>query len=181
MDLATMIIKHNYPFNMADHEFCEVFCNNLQPMFKLVSRNTCRADVLNLYGMEKSKLYSFLDEISCKITLTIDIWTSDHQNFGYICLTAHYITDDWELKKKILAFKKIEYPHDGETLFRFIKDLILEWNIDKKLFSMVVDNATSNDVMVRLLRTWLKEKSLLCACVWMGLYFMCVVVHTFLI
>ncbi|KAF7132423.1 hypothetical protein RHSIM_Rhsim09G0055400 [Rhododendron simsii] len=67
------------------------------------------------------------------------------------------------VKKKILAFKKIEYPHDGETLFRFIKDLILEWNIDKKLFSMVVDNATSNDVMVRLLKSWVKEKSLLCS------------------
>ncbi|XP_058190311.1 zinc finger BED domain-containing protein RICESLEEPER 1-like [Rhododendron vialii] len=28
---------------------------------------------------------------------------------------------------------------------------------------MVVDNATSNDVMVRLLKSWLKEKSLLCS------------------
>ncbi|KAI8538956.1 hypothetical protein RHMOL_Rhmol09G0143500 [Rhododendron molle] len=156
-----MIIKHNYAFNMAEHEFFEIFCSNLQPMFKLVSRNTCRADVLNVSEIEKSKLYSFLDELSCKMTLTTNIWTSDHQNFGYICLTAHFITDNWELKKKILAFKKIEYPHDGETLFRFIKDLILEWNIDKKLFSMVVDNATSNDVMVRLLKSWLKEKSLL--------------------
>ncbi|KAI8567828.1 hypothetical protein RHMOL_Rhmol02G0151900 [Rhododendron molle] len=123
MDFATMIIKHNYAFNMAEHEFFEIFCSNLQP-FKLVSRNTCRADVLNVYEIEKSKLYSFLDELSCKMTLTTDIWTSDHQNFGYICLTVHFITDNWELKKKILAFIKIEYPRDGETLFRFIKDLI---------------------------------------------------------
>lgn len=28
---------------------------------------------------------------------------------------------------------------------------------------MVVDNATNNDVMVRLLKSWLKEKSLLCS------------------
>ena len=49
MDLARMIIKHNYPFNMVEHEFFGIFCNNLQPMFRLVSRNTVRADVISLY------------------------------------------------------------------------------------------------------------------------------------
>ncbi|CAL5353396.1 unnamed protein product [Camellia sinensis] len=161
MDFSRMKIKHNYPFNMAEHEFFEIFCNNLQPMFKLVSRNTVRADVLDAYEIEKAKLYQFLDELSSKITLTTDIWTSDHQNFAYTCLTAHYVTNDWELKKKILAYRRIDYPHDGDHLFSFIKDLILEWNIDKKLFSMVVDNATSNDVMVRLLKRWLHDQGLL--------------------
>ncbi|KAI8528096.1 hypothetical protein RHMOL_Rhmol12G0124700 [Rhododendron molle] len=52
------------------------------PRSKLVSRNTCRADVLNVYEIEKSKLYSFLDELSSKMTLTTDIWPSDLQNFG---------------------------------------------------------------------------------------------------
>ena len=65
------------------------------------------------------------------------------------------------MKKKILSYKCIVYPHDGETLFAFIKELILEWNIDSKLVSMVVDNAGANDVMVRLLKRWLREKSLL--------------------
>ena len=152
MDLARMIVKHNYPFNMVEHEFFEIFCNNLQPMFRLISRNTVRADILKLYEQENDKLYNFLDSINCKITLTTDLWTSEHQNFAYICLTAHYVDNDWELNKKILAYKHIEYPHDGETLFRFISDLILEWNLDKKLCSMVVDNASSNDVMVRLLK-----------------------------
>ncbi|CAL5360825.1 unnamed protein product [Camellia sinensis] len=161
MDFSRMVIKHNYPFNMVEHEFFEIFCNNLQPMFKLVSRNTVRADVLDVYEIEKAKLYQFLDELSSKITLTTDIWTSDHQNFAYTCLTAHYVTNDWELKKKILAYRRIDYPHDGDHLFSFIKDLILEWNIDKKLFSMVVDNATSNDVMVRLLKRWLHDQGLL--------------------
>ncbi|XP_028066490.1 zinc finger BED domain-containing protein DAYSLEEPER-like [Camellia sinensis] len=126
MDFSRMVIKHNYPFNMAEHEFFEIFCNNLQPMFKLVSRNTVRADVLDVYEIEKAKLYQFLDELSSKITLTTDIWTSDHQNFAYTGLTAHYVTNDWELKKKILAYRRIDYPHDEDHLFSFIKDLILE-------------------------------------------------------
>ncbi|CAL5323053.1 unnamed protein product [Camellia sinensis] len=65
------------------------------------------------------------------------------------------------LKKKILAYRRIDYPHDGDHLYSFIKDLILEWNIDKRLFSMVVDNTTSNDVMARLLKRWLHDQGLL--------------------
>ncbi|XP_052185152.1 zinc finger BED domain-containing protein RICESLEEPER 2-like [Diospyros lotus] len=161
LDLARMIIKHNYPFNMAEHEYFEIFCNNLQPMFKLISKNTIGADVLSIYREEKEKLYQELVGLSCKFTLTTDIWTSNDQNLAYACVTVHYVTNDWELKKKMLAFKFIEYPHDGKTLFRYIKDLILEWNIDKKLFSMVVNDASNNAVMVRLLREWLVDQSLL--------------------
>ena len=73
---------------MAEHEFFEIFLNGLQPMFKLPSRNTIRADVLCVYQMKKAKLYKLLDDISCRITLTTDIWTSDHQNLAYACLTV---------------------------------------------------------------------------------------------
>ncbi|XAR55255.1 hypothetical protein NMG60_11035280 [Bertholletia excelsa] len=160
-DFARMIIKHNYPFNMAEHDLFETFCNNLQPMFKFVLRNTVRDDVIDIYHEEKNKLYKILDDLSCRIALTADIWTSEHQNFAYICMCAHYITDDWLLKKNILAYKYILYPHDGTALFGWIEELILEWNIDKKLFSIVVDDATNNDVMVRLLGDRLSEKKLL--------------------
>lgn len=50
------------------------------------------------------------------------------------------------------------WPHDGESLFRFILQLIMEWNLDKKLFSMVVDNASANDSMVRHLKSWLSDR-----------------------
>ncbi|KAI5678232.1 hypothetical protein M9H77_09182 [Catharanthus roseus] len=68
--LAKMIIKHNYPFNMCEHEFFEKFCN------------------------KKMKLYEFLDGLDCRITLTTDIWTSEHANIAYTCLSAHYVDDN---------------------------------------------------------------------------------------
>ena len=108
--------------------FLRFFCNGLNPNFKLISRNTARSDVISVYKEEKEKLYKLLDDLSCRITLTTDIWTADHSNVAYACLTAHYINDNWELKKKILAYKDIPYPHYGETLFKFINELILERN-----------------------------------------------------
>ncbi|CAH9102645.1 unnamed protein product [Cuscuta europaea] len=161
MDFARALVKHNYPFNMVEHEYFEKFLNNLQPNFKLVSRNTVRADVIKLYQEEKEKLYKTLEEFDGMVSMTTDIWTSDHQNLAYACLTCHYISEDWELKKKIIAFGAIPYPHDGETLFRFISDILLEWNLDKKLSSVVVDNASANDSMIKYLKLWLLDKSLI--------------------
>ncbi|WOH15782.1 hypothetical protein DCAR_0935328 [Daucus carota subsp. sativus] len=130
-DLAKMVVKHNYPFNMAKHEFFENFCSGLNPDFRLHSRTTVRSDVIKLDEEIKGHAHY--------------IWTSDSQNIAYAALTVHYIDSEWMLSKKILNYRYISYPHDGESLFRFISQLIMEWNLDKKLFSMVVDNASSND------------------------------------
>lgn len=94
-----------------------------------------------------------------RVSLTTDIWTYDHQNIGYICLPSHFIDEDWVLNNKILAYHWIKYPHDSETLFRHIIDCILDWKLDRKLFYMVLDNASVNDAMVRSLRGWLCERS----------------------
>ncbi|KAK4385849.1 putative AC transposase [Sesamum angolense] len=120
-----------------------------------MTRNTIGGDVIEVYEEEKVKVYKFLDGLGCKVSLTTDIWTSDHSHVAYCCLTAHFVDDSWELQKKNLAFRKMSYPHDGETLFSFMKEMILEWNLDKKLFSIVVDNATNNDVMIRKVKDWI--------------------------
>uniref|UniRef100_A0A7N0VJ98 BED-type domain-containing protein n=1 Tax=Kalanchoe fedtschenkoi TaxID=63787 RepID=A0A7N0VJ98_KALFE len=131
-DFATVVIKHNYCFNMAEHTFFEIFCKELNPNFKLMSRNTL--------------------SISSRISLTTDIWAARHQGMGYVCITAHFVDDDWVFKKKIICFQHIEYPHDGPALSKVLRDSILDWNIDRKLFSLVVDNASANDWMVKDLK-----------------------------
>jgi len=40
------------------------------------------------------------------------MWTSI-QNLGYMVITAHYITPDFKIKKKIISFKEVKYPHTG--------------------------------------------------------------------
>lgn len=65
-----MVVKHNYPFNMAKHEFFENFCSGLNPDFRLHSRTTVRSDVIKLDEEIKGSVYKMLDELDCKVTLT---------------------------------------------------------------------------------------------------------------
>ncbi|KAK4492557.1 hypothetical protein RD792_003369 [Penstemon davidsonii] len=154
-DFATAVIKHNYPFNMVEHKYFKVFLDGLNPNFDLHSRNTLRADVIEIYEEEKLKIANMLNDLTSKVSLTTDMWTSDHSRDPYCCLTVHYIDEDWKLNNKVIAFKKIPHPHDGTTLFEFVKEMLLLWNLDKKLCSVVVDNATANDSMIKKLKDWL--------------------------
>ncbi|KAJ3688033.1 hypothetical protein LUZ61_017197 [Rhynchospora tenuis] len=55
--LAKMVIGHEYPFNCVNHFYFRVFLNELQPQFKIPSRNTLRSDCLSIYEEEQVNLY----------------------------------------------------------------------------------------------------------------------------
>ena len=85
-----MIILHEYPFLIVDHSGFREYSKNLQPFFKIVTRNTIKKDYLKIYEEEKEKLYAILHALPCRVSLTSDMWTSI-QNKSYFALTCHYI------------------------------------------------------------------------------------------
>ncbi|XP_078156107.1 zinc finger BED domain-containing protein RICESLEEPER 2-like [Carex rostrata] len=159
-DYARMVVAHEYPFNMANHLFFRVFVKNLQPQFRLNKRNTIRSDCVKLYQEEKVNLYNVLDKINCRVSLTTDMWTSASVQ-GFLCLTCHYIDDNWKMQKRILNFVRVPSPHTSEHLCEVIMAKLLDWNIDKKIFSIVLDNCTTNDAVVREMLYILKPKNVL--------------------
>ncbi|XP_031284768.1 zinc finger BED domain-containing protein DAYSLEEPER-like [Pistacia vera] len=50
-DLATMIVLYEYPLSMVDHYGFRRFCNTVQPLFKVVSKNTIKKDIMKIYGL----------------------------------------------------------------------------------------------------------------------------------
>ena len=71
-------------------------------------------------------------------------------------LTAHFIDDDWKLHKRILNFCVIS-NHKGDTIGKLVESCLIEWGIER-VFTITVDNASSNDVAInylnRKLRNW---------------------------
>lgn len=78
-----------------------------------------------------------------------------------ICLTAHYIDSEWRRRAKILAFCAFPPPHSGPPIAMKLMELIKEWGFQKKIFTVTVDNASSNDNMQGVLKRQLK-KDLVC-------------------
>ncbi|CAL5001121.1 unnamed protein product [Urochloa decumbens] len=91
----------------------------------------------------------------------MDMWTSN-QTIGYMCITCHFLDDDWKMNKRIVKFCFMKTPHTGVAMFNEVLKFIQEWNIEDKIFAITLDNASNNNAMVRLLRSNPIEKHMLC-------------------
>lgn len=119
------------------------------PSFKLPGRHTLARSILQRHEDLRVSLKKFFVSKKQRVSLTSDTWTSN-QNRNYMSLTAHYIDDKWKLQKKIISFIPIT-SHGGHDLADYVEGCLREWGIDM-VYSITLDNASSNDVMVRELK-----------------------------
>jgi hypothetical protein len=57
---AHMILCHDYPFKIVEHEMFNKLSKSLNPLWKKVSRATIRKDCFTTYNIEKKKLKTLL-------------------------------------------------------------------------------------------------------------------------
>ena len=97
-----MVIQHEYPLSMVDHIAFREFVGSLQPLFKLISRNTLKSDIIKIYDNEREKALKMMDKNGSRTTITIDMWTSSNKKRESIVITAHFINQTWTLQSRVL-------------------------------------------------------------------------------
>ena len=137
----------SFPFRFVENQGFRRFCNVFQPNFNIPSCFTVAKDVSRICFEEKDKLRNALR--GRRHCLTTNTWTSI-QNFNYICLTCHFIDDDWKLHKRILNLCIVD-NHKGKTIGKMVEFCLEEWNIEG-IFTLTVDNVSSNDVAISYLK-----------------------------
>ncbi|XP_030963976.1 zinc finger BED domain-containing protein RICESLEEPER 2-like [Quercus lobata] len=159
--LARMVILHEYPLSMVDHIGFKEFVADLQPMFKLVTRNTLKSDILKIYDNKRQKALKMTDKNGSRMIITTNMWTSSNKKRGFMVITAHFIDHTWTLQSRVLRFGYVPSPHTKDVIAEVLVDCFLEWNIDRKLFTITVDNCSTNDAMIKLLLNKLDTSSLM--------------------
>nr|GMC63164.1 zinc finger BED domain-containing protein RICESLEEPER 2-like [Ipomoea batatas] len=106
-------------------------------------------DVITVYDIEKKKLQLMLRTIN-KISLTTDIWKSKVQKVSNMCVTGHFVDSNWQLQKRVLSFMPLLPPHTGVDIIDGVMKSTKDWGIEHKIFTISVDNASNNDVAVRI-------------------------------
>ncbi|KAL4309888.1 hypothetical protein GQ457_01G012950 [Hibiscus cannabinus] len=147
--LARMVIVDELPFSFVEREGFRMFCKVAIPDFNPPSRATITRDCYALFIEKRKTLKDFFKNLSSRVCLTTDTWTSA-QNLSYMCLTAHFIEDTWKLHKMIINFCPIA-GHSGELIGRTIEKCLLEWGL-KRILTITVDNASSNDLAIKYLK-----------------------------
>ena len=116
------IVGAELPFKHIENCFFKQFCFTIQPRLALVSRVTVARDVYQTYLGEKKSMKTILQKY--RVSLTTDTWRSI-QNLNYMCVTAHFIDDNWKLHKRIVNFFLVP-NHKGDTIGRELETCIRE-------------------------------------------------------
>lgn len=114
-------------------------------------------DCIAAFEEQKLILQEILKSADCKVSLTADT----DETMGYMCLTCHFISDDWKVQKRIIKFLIVEAPHNGVEIFNAVLRCIQDWNIEQKIFGMTVGNSAANETMVNMLKQNLLLKKIL--------------------
>ena len=145
--LTSMIIRDELPFRVVEGEVFKDYFHLLEPRFVIPSRITIWRDCMKLFIEHKKLLKKYLKNE--RLCLTTNTWSSI-QNYNYMCLTTHWIDQDWKLQKRILNFFQVP-NHKGSTMGRVIESCLLDWGIEHVL-TITVDNASSNDLAIACLK-----------------------------
>ena len=160
--MSMALIEHNLPFKFVEYKRITQYIRLYHPDYVPISKKTATSDVFNLYESQKVIMKQTLQKVPGRICLTSDLWTASTSE-GYICLTAHFVDEKWTLNSKILSFCYMPPPHSGFELSKKVFEFLKEWGIDKKVFSLTLDNASANDCMQDYLKEQLNlQNSLLC-------------------
>ena len=157
--IAGAIVEHDLVYSFVEFRRIREAFEYANPGIEFWCRNTAVSDVRKIYENEKAGIRKVLSEVPGRICFTTDLWRAITVE-GYLCLTAHYV-DNWKLKAKILSFCAFPPPHTGYSIAMKVMELVKEWGLEKKVFTVTVDNASSNDNMQGVLKTQLR-RALVC-------------------
>ncbi|KAL0004660.1 hypothetical protein SO802_012221 [Lithocarpus litseifolius] len=160
--LCAAITMHELPFRFVEYVGIRAIFSYLYVDVPNISRNAAKNNLVKMYKREKERMKFVLTSAPGRVCLTPDLWTSIATD-GYMCVTAHFIDANWVLQKRVLNFCHMPPPHNGVSLFEKVYKLLSMWGIENKIFCVTLDNASSNDVSIDMLRTQLiNKKALVC-------------------
>lgn len=137
------VVKKYLPFSFFDDEATQVYFRRICPNMVFPKRSTLRRKVKERFEELQLNLKERLQQLSSKMSFTIDGWTSIAGR-SYYGVTIHYIDNEWKYQSVVLDFIPSRGRHTGEDIATIFHECLLEYGIIDKIQGITVDNATAN-------------------------------------
>ncbi|GAB4850064.1 hypothetical protein Ancab_039894 [Ancistrocladus abbreviatus] len=157
-EIARMIILHGYPLHIVEDPGFIDFCRTLQPQFSMVSFETIQSECMAIYLKEKQRLADLLSDMPGRVSLTLDMWTSD-QTLGYAILRGHFIDSDWSSHHRILNVVMVPFPVSEVAFNHAVVSCLSDWGLESKLFTLTVDQSFASETIIENLKGLLSIKN----------------------
>lgn len=113
--------------------------NEVAPLYKVPTRNTIKARILQKYDVISLKFKTFLNEID-DMTITTDIWSEMMTTKSFLGVTIHFVHSA-ELCSAALGIFELSESHTANYISQELLNVLSLWEIPKsKILTVVTDN-----------------------------------------
>ena len=147
--IATYIVADMRPLSIVENKEFKRLLEIMDPQYSLPSRKHFSDKVIaGLYVETKNTVMNQLKG-ALSVSLTTDSWTS-RATQSYMTVTAHYVSQDWKMHNHVLTTRMLSEAHTGENLGNALKDVVMEWQLERATqIPVVSDNASNMDIAAK--------------------------------
>ena len=144
--LVNFIVKDTRPLSAVSGRGFKAIIRFFEPDYVFPSHATLWKYIKLQYDQLQEQLRDDVKDKS--VSLTTDLWTSTTMQ-PYITVTAHYLSDTWEMQAKVLCTRLMDERHTAANIAQRLTDVIQEWGMEQ-VFCAVHDNASSMNLAMSL-------------------------------
>ena len=145
--LVKWIIRRKRPISIVtDPELVESF-ELADPQFKMPSRLQVRNDILERYGKEKQKVIKELENVD--YCCSTNDGGSSRDNKCFVNINAHYISSDFELRKKVLGVAESKEKKTAKNYRSKVDSVLTEFGLISRTFCHTTDNENKMNAAFR--------------------------------
>uniref|UniRef100_A0A0E0QQT4 BED-type domain-containing protein n=1 Tax=Oryza rufipogon TaxID=4529 RepID=A0A0E0QQT4_ORYRU len=142
--VRTLAMYGDIPLRVSNHGEFSRFVASLNPMVEIPPADNLYLYFTGLFEEEKAKLKKRLASLNSRVSLSVYVWHYDTL-LPFLCLSVHYIDDQWQKDKKIIAFQAVDSSCHAKELSMVILTAIRDWGLFGKVFSIALDDAFIDD------------------------------------
>lgn len=152
--LVNLLTAHSLPHSLV--EWPEWYAllhtvNYMAPRVVTQSRGQVPKLLEASFTTHRKSLISKLKNSLTQVHFSIDIWSSPNHH-SLLAVVAHFIDpDSRQLRKALLALRKLEGAHTGEAIAENFLRVIDSYGIQNKIGYFTLDNAYNNDTMLQVI------------------------------
>lgn len=143
-ELIRILAIHGHLPRMMEQDGFRKVVACLNPMLNLPSHYDFIGNICDLFQQEKSMLKEKLAALHSRVCLSAYVWHYD-PHLAFLCLSIHYIDDEWQKQQKIITFSPVDPSCDAKECSNIILGAIREWDLHDKVFSIIMDDAFIDD------------------------------------
>jgi hypothetical protein len=114
----------------------------IAPNYEIASEKYYRNMLNPTYEKVKAAMKNLLKEKTAEtVSISLDAWSSFHH--GYLGMTVHFISENWERVKFCLSCSQFDEKHSASNIFQKIEKIAQEWELSEKIKVCLRDNAAN--------------------------------------